>query len=173
MIKLNATFEQKLAFVDKGYESGLENYHVPNPLRRKLKIHHISSIENASLDPVPVTPCSTRQSCLRPVCRRLTYSPSDDKDTSEDEVPSPHNMPQVQYSTPDTTSLPSKHTLAAYEHLEEADEEEDFQTIPLDNEHWTTEDIPDRPLCIQEHSLPHGLCLYLCPYVDDQTPPYF
>ena len=83
-------------------------------------------------------------------------------------------MPETQYPTPDTRSLPSMHTLVAYEHLEEeADEEEDFQAIPLDNEHWTTEEIPDRPLCIHEPSLPHRLCPYLCPYVGYQTPPYF
>ena len=52
---------------------------------------------------------------------------------------------------------------------EEDDEEEDFQTISLDNEHWTTEEIPDRPLCIHEHSLPHGLCPYPHPYLDYQT----
>ena len=57
-------------------------------------------------------------------------------------------------------------------HLEE-DEEEDFQTVSLDDEHWMTEEIPDRPLCIHEHSLPHGLCPYPCPYGDYQTPPYF
>ena len=94
------------------------------------------------------------------------YSPSDDDDTSEDEVSSPHSMPQVQYPTPDIRSSSSKHTLAAYEHLEdEADEEEDFQTIPLDDEYWTTEVIPDRPLCIHKHSLPHGLCLYTCAHM--------
>ena len=174
MTMLNATFEQKLALEDEDYESGSENFNIPTPLRRTLKIHHISSIENASFDPVPVTPCSTRQSCLGPVCRRLTYSPSDDNDTSEDEVSSPHSMPQVQYPTPDTRSLPSKHTLATYEHLEdEADEEEDFQTIPLDDEHWTTEEIPDRPLCMHVPSLPHRLCPYPCPYVDYQTSHFF
>ena len=80
-------------------------------------------------------------------------------------------MPQVQYPTPVTSSSTFKCTLATYEHLE--DKVEDFQTIPLDNEHWTTEEIPDRPLCIHEHSLPHILCPYSCPYADYQTPPYF
>ena len=155
MTMLNATFEQKLALEDEGYESGSENFNIPTPLRRTLKIHHVPSVENASFDPVPVTPCSTRQ----PVCRQLMYSPSDDDDTSEDEVSSPRSMPQVQYPTPDTSSSTSKCILATYEHLEgESDEEEDFQTIPLDDEHWTTEEIPDRPLCIHEHSLPHRLC---------------
>ena len=83
-------------------------------------------------------------------------------------------MPQVQYPKHDTRSSTSNHTLATYEHLEEkADEEEDFQTIPLDNEHWTTEEIPDRPFCIHKPSLPYGLCPYPCPYADHQTPPYF
>ena len=83
-------------------------------------------------------------------------------------------MPQVQYLTPVTRSSPSKHTIATSEHLEdEADEEKDFQTIPLDDEHWTTEEIPDRPLCIHEPCLPHGVYLYLCPYVNYQTPPFF
>ena len=68
------------------------------------------------------------------------YIPSDDDDTSEDEVSSPSSMPQVQYPTPDTHSSTSRHTPAAYEHLEdEADEEEDFQIVPLDDEHQTTE----------------------------------
>ena len=171
---LNATFEQKLALEDEGYESSSENFNIAPPLRRTSKIHQVSSVENASFDPVLVTPCNTRQFCLRPVCRRLTYNPSDDDDTSEDEVSLPCSMPQVQYPTPNTRSSTSKHTIAAYEHLEdEAGKEDDFQTIPLDNEHWKTEAISDRPLCIHEHSLPHGLCLYPCPYADSQTPPYF
>ena len=56
---------------------------------------------------------------------------------------------------------------------EEEEEEEDFQTVSLDDEHWTTEEILDRPLCIHEHSLPHRLCSYLCPYSDYQTSSYF
>ena len=36
-----------------------------------------------------------------------------------------------------------------YVHLEE--EEEDFQTILLDDEHWDIEEIPDRQLHIHEH----------------------
>ena len=68
---LNAAFEQKLALEDEGYESSSENFNIPAPLRRTLKIHHISSIENASFCPVSVTPHGTRQPHLRPVHRRL------------------------------------------------------------------------------------------------------
>ena len=39
-----------------------------------------------------------------------------------------------------------------------SDDEEDFQMVPLDDEHRTSEEIPERTLCIHEHGLPHGLC---------------
>ena len=62
-------------------------------------------------------------------------------------------------------------TLNAYVTLEgeEEEEEEDFQTVPLDDEHWDMEEITDRHLCIYEHSLPHGLC----PYLDYQATSYY
>ena len=60
----------------------------------------MSSVENASFDPDPVTPCSTRESWLRPVHRQLTYSSYDDVDPSEDEAPSPHISSQVQSHRP-------------------------------------------------------------------------
>ena len=114
----------------------------------------MSSIENVSFDPDSVTPCSTGQSHLRLVCRWLTYSSSDDIDTSEEEA-----------------LTASRATLDAQEHLEE-DEEEDFQMVPLDDEHWTTEEVPDRTLCIHKHALPHGLCPYPCPYANYFLPSY-
>ena len=83
-----------------------------------LKMHHLSSIENTLFDPNPVTPCSTVQSHLRPVCRWLTNSSSDDSDSSEEETPT------ALRATPD----------AQVYHLEE-DEEEDFQMVPMDVKH--------------------------------------
>ena len=65
----------------------------------------------------------------------------------------------------------SRATSDAQEHLEE-DEEEDFQMVSLDDEHWTTEEVPDRTLCIHKHALPHGLCPYLCPYANYLLPSY-
>ena len=44
--------------------------------------------------------------------------------------------------------------------------------VPLNDDHWTTEEIPDRTLCIHEHALPHGLCSYPPPYGNYQTPSY-
>ena len=56
---------------------------------------------------------------------------------------------------------------------EEEEEEEDFQTVPFDDDHWDTEEIPDRQLCIHEHSLPHEICPYPCPYSDYQASSYY
>ena len=35
------------------------------------------------------------------------------------------------------------------------------------------EEIPDRPLCIHEHSVPHELCPYPCPYLDYTSSSYY
>ena len=86
---------------------------MPTPLRKTLKIHHMSNIENASFNPDSVMPCSTDQSHLRLIHRWQTYSSSDDSDTSEEETPTPSR------ATPD-----------AQEQLEE-DEEEVFQNSTL------------------------------------------
>ena len=56
---------------------------------------------------------------------------------------------------------------------EEEDKEEDFQTVPLDDEHWNMEEIPDRTLCVHEHALPHGLCPSIYPYANYQTSLYY
>ena len=112
--------------------------------------------------------------CLKPVHRKLTYSSYDDDDTTEVEVPSLYSALQVHYHAYDPQSLSPKHILHASIHLEEEeDEEEEFQTILLDDELWTTEEIPDRPLGMHEHSLPQRLCPYPCPYLDYQTSSYF
>ena len=92
-----------------------------------------------------------------------------------DEIPSPNNTLPVQYHTDILQWPSSKYTLNAYYSLEaeEEVEEEDFQTVPHDDEHWDMEEIPDRHLCIHEHSLPHGLCPYQCPYSDYQASSYY
>ena len=117
------------------------------------KIHHISSIEHVSFDPNLITPCSMVQSHLRLVHRWLTYSSSNDSVTSEDTPTAPRATPDAQV------------------YLEE-DEEEDFQMVPFDDEHWTTKEVPDRTLCIHKHALLHGLFPYMCPYVNYLLPSY-
>ena len=54
---------------------------------------------------------------------------------------------------------PSK---SSYTICDDFAEEEDFQTVALDNDHWIIDLVPDR----HEHSQPHSLCSYPCPYTD-------
>ena len=92
-----------------------------------------------------------------------------------DKTPSPNSTLPVQYHTDTFQQSPSKSTLHTYVTLEaeEEDMEEDFPTVPLHDEHWDMEEIPERTLCIHEHSLPHGLCPYPCPYANYQTSSYY
>ena len=129
-----------------------------------------------SFNPDPVTLCNTgtRESHHRPVCRCLTFSSSEEDDIPADQIPSPDSTPPVQYHLDAFQQPSSKYTLNAYITLEEEEEEEeDFPTVPLNDEHWDVEEIPDRHLCIHEHSLLHGLCPYPCPYSDYQTSSYY
>ena len=126
---------------DEGYDSGSDTIDLPTPLRKTPCINHVSSMEHASFNPVLTTPCSTPQTPPRPVCRCLSFSPADSY-------------------TPDSTPVCSDSS---------EDEEEDFPMVPLDDEHWTSEELPERTLCIHEHGLPHGLCQHPCPYVNYET----
>ena len=44
--------KSKLTLEDEGYESSSEKFNIPTPLRRTSRIHHISSDENISFDPL-------------------------------------------------------------------------------------------------------------------------
>ena len=101
-------------------------------------------MEHASFDLAPTTPCSTPQTPPRPVCRCLSFSSADSYSLA--------SIPECSESS--------------------EDEEEDFQLVPLDDEHWTSEVKPERTLCIHEHGLPHGLCPYPCPYTNYQMLSY-
>ena len=108
-------------------------------------------MEHTSFNPVSTTPCSTvaitphgtPQTPPRPVCRHLSFSSDNDQD--------PDSTPVYSYSS---------------------DDKEDFQMVPLDDEHWTSEETPDRTFCIHKHGLPHNLCQYPCPYGSNNTPSY-
>ena len=52
------------------------------------------------------------------------------------------------------------------------EEEEDFQTVPLDDDHWTLEEVPERSFCIHENGLRHNSCQYPCPYGSNDTVSY-
>ena len=144
VIPLNAAFNQQLSLADEGYESVSDTIDLPTPLCKTPHIHHVSSIEHTSFNPVLTTPCSTPQTPPIPVHRCLSFS-------------------SVDNCIPDNTEACSDSS---------DDEEEDFQTIPLDDKHWTSEETHDRTLCIHEHGLPHGLCQYPCPYANYNTLSY-
>ena len=148
---------RELALADEGYDSGSETSNLPIPLRQTSRIHHVSSNENISFD--PSTPCTTAtsQSNHNPVHHHLSFSSSDDKDNS--------------------TSLPlnsmgfaKSPTKSIYTICDDSKKEEDFQTVTLGDEHWITDPVPDRHLCIHEHSQTHSLCCYQCLYSSDSTP---
>ena len=73
----------------------------------------------------------------------MTFSPSDDDDDDamEEEVSLPYSMPQAQHHATDPCKLSSKHNLDAHINLEEEEEEEDFQTVSLDDEHLTPKEF--------------------------------
>ena len=154
MITLNAAFNWQLSLADEGYESSSDTIDLPTLLRKTPRIHHVSSIEHASFNPEPVTPQNTPQTSPRPVHRQLSFSSTDDNNTPATTPPTPGPTP--------TNTL---------EYLED-EEEEDFQTVPLDDDYWTTKEIPDRTLCIHEHALLHGLCPYPCTYGNYQVSSY-
>ena len=97
-------------------------------------------MEHTSFNPVTTTPHSTPQTPPRPVHRHLSFSSTDNY-------------------TPDSPSVCS----------DSSDEEEDFQMVPLDDEHWTSEETPEGPFCIHKHGLLHNLCQYPCPYENCNT----
>ena len=93
---------------------------------------------------VTMTPHSSPQTPTRPVCQHLSFSSNSDQD-------------------PDSTPV----------YLDNSDEEEeDFQTVPLDAKHWTSEQVPKRTFCIHKNGLPHNLCQYPCPYGSNDTVSY-
>ena len=110
IIALNAAYIQPLSLADEGYESGSDTIDLPTPLWKTPCIHHVSSMEHTSFNPVTTTHCSTvtitphstTQTPPRPVCRCLSFSSDNDQ-------------------APDSTPICS----------DSSDEEEDFQSVPL------------------------------------------
>ena len=151
IIALNAAFTQQLSLADEGYKSGSDTIDLSTPLQKTPHIHHVSSMEHASFNPVTTTPLSTvtitpysTPQTPRPVHRCLSFSSAD-------------------YPSIDTTPVCSDSS---------DEEEEDFLMVPLDGEHWTLEEVPERTFCIHKHGLPHNSCQYPCPYGSNNTLSY-
>ena len=124
---------------------------LPTPLQKTTCIHHMSSMEHASFDLAHTTPQRTTarrnhsSPCTppRPVCCHLSFT----SDTSEDDQ-DPNSSPEY------------------------SDDEEDFQTVHLDDKHRMTEIAPERTFCIHENCLPNNVCQYPCPYGNSDTVSY-
>ena len=111
-------------------------------------------MEHASFNPAHITPhCQantpdydTQLTSHRPVHCHLTFiSDSSESDQAPD---SSSENDQDPGSSSDSSS----------------DEEEDFPTVPIDDEHWTTEMVPERTFCTHKNGLPNNVCQYPCPY---------
>ena len=88
-------------------------------------------------------------------------------------LPSAPSMHMLTYKKKKKKRRRKKRRRRKEEEEKKKEEEEDFQTVSLDDEHWDTEEIPDRHLCIHDHSVPHKLCPYPCPYLDYTSASYY
>ena len=159
---LNDTFEQELSLEDEGYDSGSESLSVPTSLHRALYLYHISASENLSFGlATPWWPGN-----LNTVCCCLTF---EEDDASSLDSKTLHAI--TEHLSPAEHQM-AHHLTSAKE--EEDEEEEHFPTAPWDDNVWMEEPVPDRHLCIHEHSQ-YDLCPYPCPYSLDRlhlTPEY-
>ena len=112
-------------------------------------------------------PCSmgTSKPCCKPVWHSLSFSSSDDENISMVDIPSPSSSVLLQNPVHFPQQPHSRCTLTICADQDD-DEEEDFQTVSLEDNNWIPDKIPDRHFCIHEHSAPHLLCPYPCWYMD-------
>ena len=112
-------------------------------------IHHISSDDNISFDCTTPHSTGTSQSHHKPIQCQLSFSTSDDEDSSADDIPPTYSTtpPENPLGFVQQTCYKPIYTMC--DDLEE--DKEDFQTVQLDDDHWTTEEIPDRHFCIHGH----------------------
>ena len=101
-------------------------------------------MHTTSCNTVTKTPHSSPQTPTRPVDHCLSFS--SDTDHSSDSTP----------ACSDSSD----------------EEKEDFQMVPLDDEHWTSEEVPERTFCIHKYGLPHNLCQYPCSCGSNDTVSY-
>ena len=137
---------------------------LPTPLRKTPRILLVSSFNHASFNPAHITlhravtstPSRLSQMPTRPVHQHLSFNSNIDQE--------PDNTLMQIDSLDDDQDLDST--------PESSDEEEDFPTAPIDDEHWTTDIVPERTFCIHENGLPNNVCHYPCPYGNSDTVSY-
>ena len=121
-------------------------------------------MDHASFNPAHTTPCKTvtmtpsrfPQMPTRPVCCCLSFNSNSDQDPDNTSV---HSDSSDDDQDPDSMPVYS-------------DKEEDFPTVPLDDNHWTAEIVPERTFCIHKNGLPNNICQHPCPYGNNNTVSY-
>ena len=76
---------------------------------------------------------------------QLSFGSSDNEDIS-----AVHNSITLPLNSMGFAKPPSRSTSTIGDDFEE-EEEEDFQTVALGDDHWITDPVPDGHLCIHEH----------------------
>ena len=101
----------------------------PTPLIWTPRIHHVSSDDNISFDPSTLHSTATKQSHCKPVQCQLSFSSSDNEESSADDITFNYCAPQNPMGFAQQPH--SKSIYITCDDLEEDEEEEDFQTITL------------------------------------------
>ena len=138
---LNDSFEQELALADEGYQSGSETSNLPTPLRRTSRFYHISSNENIPFNhSTPHTTATSLYTTIYPLAVLMMKMLIQFITHLQSSTSLPlHPM--------GFAKLPSRFTYTTCDDLEE----KDFQTVTIDDNHWTTDPLLDRLLCIHDH----------------------
>ena len=148
---LNAAFESKLALEDKGYESGSKNVNIPllsEDLPESTMFPSIRTFPFTLLHHAPQIPTSHATSLYATGYHSVALMMKKVLQLTFHLLTAPQNpMDSAQQLL-----FKSIYTICGG-----LEEEEDFQTVNLNDEHWITDPVPDRLLCIHEHSPPH-LC---------------
>ena len=125
-------------------------------------MYHVSTHENLSFRPATPRALSPQQpGNLTTVCHHLTFEEDDDSSLDSNTL---HT--RMEHHSPEEHPM-AHHLTSADEDEEEEDAKEHFPTVPLNDDVWMEEPVPDRHLCIHEHSQ-HDLCLYPCQYSLDR-----
>ena len=191
MTTLNDASETELAQEDEGYESVSENFNISTPLSRTLSIYHVSTVDDLSFNLAnfgwsPTTPEQHAESsphwykkCNITCCQLVFTSSDDESPVRSSEHCSQHSSTNARSHNPREADVSSSahhnlchHITPTMEQffIEAWDDdttsfEEHVPTVPLDDDVWAEEPIPDRCLCIHETpDKPNYQCSYPCPY---------
>ena len=114
---------------------GSESFNVPTPLRQTSRIPYVSSNDNISFNPTTPHSTDTSQSCHKPVQHQLSFSSSDDEDSSAVDIPLPSSTAPLQISMDFSQQPHSKYIFTISDNLDDYEEEEDFQTVLFEDNH--------------------------------------